>query len=344
MRVKELTAQEILSIPVDRFDRLFSHSDHEKEFKVLRKLWHPDMNDDPKAGDVFTHIYELNIRAVAAVADCAWPGSASVRWRGRDSSFELKYRRAIETEIGMQYVADSAVLFMVKPEFEHLFLNAARMIENLKYAGDEMRTQFAPLLPDVMHVTKTGNCLALLLRKTPEVYSLRDLLTQQGGALDPKHVAWVLSRLHNLTAYFEFAGLSHQALDLDSLFVSPEYHSIMVYGGWWYAAALGSKVKHVPGKLLSYYPKRLLEDKEAILRTDQALIKHIGLQLLGDDTNTGVPLLGRPDIPTPLLQYLQSPPNDSAIRAYAQWSSVLEKSFGVRKFVKLEVSASDIYA
>lgn len=337
------TAEAILAIPADRFDRLFTASKHAYEFKLLRSAWHPDKNSAPEAKAVFQHVYELHERAVAAEADGTWPGNSTVKWRGTASELSLRYQRAVPFELGTMYIAEKHILYLVKPEFEALFDNAITHINGLNYASLEMREQFSRLMPSINFVSKSDTVLALLLNKTADVLSLRDVWNHLKYEIDPKHVAWMLSRLHNIAAYLEYTKISHQAICLDTVFVSPEHHSLMLYGGWWYAASLGSTVTKVPAALLDRYPSELRTQKIAISRTDQACIKALGMELLGDTSLAGMSLGKNTAIPSALLKFLQIPPSDSSIRAYSGWMDVLYESFGERKFIPFNVSASDIY-
>lgn len=345
MNIRALTSNQILAIPSDSPHKLFSSENASYEMKILRGLWHPDLNVDPQAKAVFQHIYDLYAEAERQLASGSWKGASKFTWRGKDSTLQLSYLNAAEFELGVQYTSSKQVVWAVAPEHSSLFSSALRTLSSLSYAGPDMKAQFEKLFPtNIKHWD--GEKLVIMSDKTEDVFPLRLVLNKFGGALPPKHVAWVVSRLQNIAAYLEFVGLSHHAISIDNLFISPKYHTVLLLGGWWYAQPLGRRVSQVPGALKHLYPKELLTTKEATVKTDQALIKAVSLELLGDTSSTGSMLLSRigpDDIPMPMLSFLRSPPMDSAEKAFVAWSEALESSFGKRKFVELKLTASDLF-
>lgn len=342
MKLRTLTAEQILAVPKDKPESVFSADNFAHEYAVARGIWHPDRNANPLAKDVFSHLTELNASAVKKTAENAWEGPSIVKWRGHTSKYELAYLRATPYELGVVYDTNTKVLFLNHLTHKNLSANYLEVAHNLKYGSDKMRDEFARLMPSIQLTVEVENT-AIMLRKTPDVLPLRAVLNHLGGSLPATHVAWIISRLQNIAAFLQFNELSHQALSLDTLYISPEFHTVLPLGGWGYSKHFGKRVSDVPAALLPFYPKVLLEDKTAHPKTDQALIKALGLQLLGDPTGTGSGLRGRADIPLPMLEFLQGVPAGDAFLAFSKWSKVLEASFGARKFVELKVSASDIY-
>ena len=99
MNVKNLTADDILAISLDRPERLFTVDHLVDEIRALRAIWHPDRCKDPKATITFQRIQELQKLAEKRIAENTWDGPAKLTFRAKSSGsvFNFKYRRVIST-------------------------------------------------------------------------------------------------------------------------------------------------------------------------------------------------------------------------------------------------------
>src|SRR5438270_350694 len=82
-------------------------------------------------------------------------------------------------------------------------------------------------------------------------------------------------------------------------------------------------------------PPDTLAARRADIRLDLELIRGIGRALLGDETGSRLARAGT--APRPLVDWLRGPASATALGDYELWGSVLEASFGARRFVKLGV-------
>lgn len=342
-----LSAAALLAIPEDRPERLFKGSVDEvkKAYRLLAMKWHPDRNRDPGAAAVFQHIGRIAEKAEERIAIGDWPCRGSLQLSALDGkAYEINYLRRHRFELGAMYVASTVVAFEVDRAHADLVQRAERAIKDLHYADDRMRAQIAPHLPafPFAGAFQTATAYVVVMRKTPDLLLLRDVLDHFDGRLDPRHVAWVLSSLLNLCCYFQHAGITHNALSPDTCFISPVEHSVAVLGGWWYAAASGERMVAAPAHTLEWAPHDLLATKQADIRTDLELVRAIGRELLGDITGTR---LGRESsAKQAMITWLRLPASDNAIEEYRTWrEQVLHDSFGARRFAELPLTQSDIY-
>ena len=89
-------------------------------------------------------------------------------------------------------------------------------------------------------------------------------------------------------------------------------------------------------------PISLINSKKAEEGLDLEMIKLAGRTMLGD--STGVYLSKREDIPKRLTSWLRDSSMNNAFKEYAVWmKDVLKESFGVRRFIKMELTVNDIY-
>lgn len=342
-----LPAAALLAIPEDKPERLFKGSleDVKRAYRSLAMKWHPDRNPDPGAQAVFQHIGRMVENAEEKIALGDWPCRGTVQLAAVDGkAYDINYLRRHRFELGAMYVANTVVAFEVDRAHDDLVRHAERTIKAFSYADDAMREQIARHLPafPFAGAFQTENAHVLVMRKRPDLLLLRDVLDHFDGRMDPRHVAWVISALLNLCCYFQYAGIAHNALSLDTCFISPSEHSVAVLGGWWYAARSGERMVAAPAHTLEWGPHDLLSTRTADIRNDLELVRAIGRELLGDISGTR---LGRESAAQQaMIDWLRLPASDNTIEEYRTWrTQVLHDSFGARRFTELKLEQSDIY-
>ncbi|MCC9000305.1 MAG: hypothetical protein LM522_12585, partial [Candidatus Contendobacter sp.] len=131
-------------------------------------------------------------------------------------------------------------------------------------------------------------------------------------------------------------------IGVDAGFISPHQHRSALLGGWWYAVRQGERMRAAPAVTLQYAPGEVITRKCGDIRTDLELIRALGRELLGDVT--GARLAREKVAPPPMLDWLRFPAPRSAVDDYHTWQRrVLTASFGERRFLKLDLSADDLY-
>jgi len=267
----ELTAKEILSIPLTEPEWIFPQDKDgiTSLRRELAKKWHPDINKDPQASDAFQHASALSKSAEEKLESGSWhePGKMQIHL-SNGKTLKVNYLKRHDFELGEFYIGKNSVTYVVRGSYSDLYNNAVRTIEGLKFANDKMKKGFATYLPKILKkaTARNGNQI-LIVERDPNMILMRDYLDHAKGKTDPKHVAWMMSRLHNMTAYLEWSGLTHNGMTLDTCFIlpkdhsfkrtkkkriAPKDHSVGVLGGWWYAAPIGGEKFWLPGKTREY--------------------------------------------------------------------------------------------
>jgi len=171
---------------------------------------------------------------------------------------------------------------------------------------------------------------------------MKDVISYfKDGYIDPKHVAWILSSIYNIQCYFEHMGMSHNSITTDMCYISQEFHSVAVLGGWWNSVNIGSRMIGVTSEILNIMTPTIREKKVGNIRTDLESIKLIGRNLFGDKIGNKLKL--DKDIPKPMSDWLISPSSGSAVNDYKIWTNVLQGSFGKRKFIELNLTSKMVY-
>lgn len=333
-----MNAAAILAIPLTDPERLFTAPGTVKdEFRDLSKQWHPDMHGGES--EVFAHIVILRDVALEKVTKGEWhtPGMLDLSTPKKD--YRIRYQKKHTTETGELYIAKTIVAHALRTDFADLVFNAEKIIKGFKFASRGMEKEVSRYLPAPKASFEASGRRFMVMQKTEDLILLKDLLEHVGGTLDPKHVAWVVSSLLNLACYFEYAGIVHNAIGLDTYYVSPEHHSGVLLGGWWYACKVGSKMVALPPRTARLMPVDVLAKKKADPRTDLALIRATAIDLLGGSSWASLDK----NAPAPMAKWLKYPSSGSAVEDYRRWMDVLKDSFGPRRFTELKIKASDIY-
>lgn len=342
--ISTLTADDILVIPVDQPELLFSADEvtAKVEYRKLVSVWHPDQNPMVDE-DVMAHVNVLYNLAVFRLATDTWVTPGVIEFKTVDGKkFQMKYKATRSFELGDIYVGDSVVVYSLYKDNEDLYNNAKRIIKNFKFADDKMKKEVGKLLPEIHAELITDDRLVMSIKKTPDQLLMSDVLSHFNGKIDPKHVAWMISRMYSICCYLKYANLMHAGLTVDSFLISPEQHTVHLVGGWWYARQLGEKLDALPGIAVEFAPEDVLDEQVADSKIDLELLHATARQLLGDVV--GSKLLMDKNIPSTLVTWLRSLSKGDAYEEYKTWhTKTVIDSFGPRRFVDLKLSADDIY-
>ena len=339
--ISTLTADAILAIPETQPERLFTGEVDmlKREYRELAKRWHPDYGG---VADVLARLNVLYDLGLKRLAEGTWMPVGTVVFKPiSGKTVRIRYQAKRDFELGTLYVSRTLVTFAVRKSEADLLDNARAMLAALRFPSAAKEEEFKRCLPKVKTVLETDDAMVLVLEKTPDVLLLRDVLAQQGGRMDPKAVAWILSSLCNIACFLEWNGISHNALTLDTCFISPQHHTVLPLGGWFYARKVGEKLLALPDESVARAPAEVLDKKVGTVKTDLEMIRALGRELLGDLAGAR---LGRdPAVPKTVSDWLRFPSAGEARSDYAAWEKARDAGFGARRFTPLAVSDKDLY-
>jgi hypothetical protein len=339
-----LTADDILAIPVDQPELLFTADEDtaKLEYRRLASKWHPDQN--PMVDEnVMARISVLHALAQFRLSTDSWVIPGVVTFKTTDGkTFNLKYRATRSFELGYIYVGENLVAYSLFKDNSDLYNNARKLIKNFKFHDDKMKSEIKKLLPEIHSELVTDDRMVMLIKKTPDQLLLSDVLDHFNGEIDPKHVAWMTSRLYNIACYLQYSKLVHAGITVDSLLISPAEHTVSLIGGWWYATDVGRKLEALPGVAVEFTPSDVIDSEIADPKIDLELLHATARQLLGDIN--GSKLLMNKSIPPSLVTWLRSLSSGNAMQEYKIWyeKAVIE-AFGPRRFIEMKLTADDLY-
>ena len=332
-----MTAEQILSL--SKCGDLFPNNiDAAKtKYKQLAKEWHPDSNKNPKAVDVFQKITELYNKALELLEQGTWEKTNYILIsKNNGKKIALNYDTVFDFELGTCYVTKTKIVYILGSDKKKYFDNAIARIKSLKYADKKMEETLKRCMPKIYQTFQTNSGeYVIVLDKTEDVYPLKSVFEYFDNKISDRHVAWIMSRLYNISCFLKYNDIVHNGININNCFVSPKYHSILLLGGWWYTTKEKEKMIGTTKDIFSIMSVVTKGDKKSSYLTDLESVKLLGRQLLGE-TNCRKLALDT-SIPKAFINFLISGSSDDAFKEYAKWDKALIGSYGERKFVKMEV-------
>ena len=307
------------------------------KYKELVKEWHPDTNSNPEASNVFAKINELYNRALKLLKNGQWEKTNYILISKTDGKkIALNYDTYFNFELGTCYVTRTKLIYLLDNDKEKYYNNAIHRINNLQYKDKKMEEDLSRFFPKIYQTFKTINGeYGIVLEKTEDVYPLKNVFEYFNGKIDDRHVAWIISRLCNLTCYLKYSGLVHNCINLNNCFVSPKYHSILLLGGWWYSTKEDENMIGTTKDIFSIMSVSAKSSKKSQVLTDLESVKLLGRQLLGETNCRKLSLDS--SIPKPFINLLIGGSGDNSYEEFTKWDKALSDSYGKRKFINMEI-------
>jgi hypothetical protein len=314
--------------------------DEAKElYKRLAFVTHPDKNHDKLSGQAFAHIKNLYDEAILLIEKGTWKIPGVLEFiDDYKRKYKINYKKTHPFELGQMYINNSLIAYHVDAKYKQLFINAINRITLFEYKSDRMKEEMSRYLPVIKFNTKLSDgSYLLILQKTPDVLLLKDVLDYYNRTSYPefwdRHVAWMQSKLYNIMCYMHLYGIVHNSISEETVFVSPEFHSICLFGGWWYAVKENTKMISVPAKLYNLIPPAVKASKMASYTTDMELSKALSRECLKKVT-----------APVAFTNWLKFSSGEIPAKEFKIWQEkVLIDSYGKRKFIELKLTGDMIY-
>ena len=330
--MSQYTAKQILAFT--RYSDLFT-KDPKKELKVLQHYWHPDRNKDPLANDVFAHImllYHMTNTPVK-VSDVAY-----VNMNGENCTF--RYFTSETLSFGKAYYTNGAVCYVFDQDNEFLIDHFKKNLSSIeKHINANFKDKYAFAIPSIYEIKSPTNIL--ILKLTKDLVPLSLVYKYYNQKLNPCMAAWIISRMFDFSMMLHVNQMVGNGFSMSTCFVHLKDHRMTDLTSFFYATPISGKLHALNADAIDFYPHDCLTKKQADPKCDVALIKRLGIQLLGDPSGVGNILSKDPEIPEPILKFLQSTGSNQKHQHYIDWQhKVLVDAYGKRKFFKSEVDTA----
>lgn len=256
-------------------------------------------------------------------AEALWENAQSHTFICADGTpVEVKYMHRYSDADADVYVARRNIIFHFKTQGAEKAERLRRNISALDYPSADTRNleAFFPKISGGFNLND-GSFLCAITKNEDE-YPLRLF-----GALNGRHVAWIISRMENLCCVLEFSSLVHPQITPDTLYINPYTHQASLYGSWWNAG------KH---NTFAFDTNKLLQ-----LQQNLTGLRSTAAQALGFPDISDIPITE--DIPEALCSFIRSTPCATAYDDFAYWDKMLIKAYGERKFIRMDTDDSQIY-
>ena len=306
-------------------------------FRELARQWHPDRNPGVDVS-VFARIVELHgIARDAGSTTSTIPTRILKGYDGR--AYRFGYRKAHATDFGETLVGMRTIVHVVPVDLRDLADRAAAFVPT--FADDGMRTEMERFLPRrTREIALADGGMAFVEAKEPDQVLLRDLMAL--APFDPRHAAWIATRLVNVACWLDWAGIAHGAIGPDSLLVSAETHGVGITGPFLTATRYGERFGALPARTLDERPGAGRDGAVADAGLDPALVRLTTRECLGDPS--GAALRFDAGFPKPFANWLTTPAANGARADFPAWERARDASFGERRFVKWDVDPAALMA
>jgi serine/threonine protein kinase len=327
----------------------------------IMKIMHPDFHSDPMQKEIAKKVCKileaLNIQAGKRLDEGDYglriprddlmtvDGGLNIRTPQGDYVLQFPlatgdlaalYRGQIAGVAGAE--GQIVIKIIADPADNDLALNEIKVLKILQ-AEESPQSKHLPVLLDNFKTTENQHGLILRYFAGHDLYAVRE---KYAGGLDPRHVAWILTRTLSALGYAHSLGIVHGNIEPAHILLRPRDHNIYLID-WSYACvnpmATGDSFK-VFNEL--YSPPEVAEKKSPLSSSDIYSLGKTMIYLLGGDPKTN----SIPDQVPELLQcflhalILESPlqrPRD-AWDLHREFSEVRTKIWGPPKFLELPMN------
>lgn len=288
----------------------------------LCKKWHPDANKDPLANDVFTHM-------AALFKEVGNPLPDTISAKG----FSFSYIYKDTFEMGEVFFNKKSVVFAYDKEFasaaEKGLKNLSTLLSSIAAKHLDDKNLGAIVAPSATYTDTQGRKLVVFDR--PEnTYRLFDILRL--GPLDPRHTAWIISRLCNISCLLGACGFTGNNIALANCFLDVANHRVVLLGGWEYSGQVGEKFISVNAEVFSYLSAQTKKDKTMTTRGDLECIRGMARSLIQGQFP-----------PMAFREWAWEDPKLDPVEEFRLWDKAIADAYGPRKFIKLEIKENDIF-
>ncbi len=310
-----------------------------RQYREFAMAVHPDRGG---TDDALAKLTALHDEALAQAPLTGWVEQGKLSFTCTDRKVRnIRYRHHHSVGPGRAYQSNGFITFMFPNEHADLIERARRAITTFRFPSAEQEKRLmlagAPRYVATFHAADAP-VVGLTVAATPSLVRLDHLLKHEGGKLAPAHAAWITTRLLNLCCWLKWHGRVHHDISAENIYLDAARHDLHLLGGWWHQTDEGAQMPlKLPGATVAELPRLVRQSKAATAQTDLRLVRRVVRQVLGD---AAASLAAAPQ---PFAAWLQGPPAKDAFQDFADWEKVRDASFGERKFVKLEVSADDVY-
>lgn len=262
-------------------------------------------------------------------------------------SFDEK--EIIKHSLGTIYITDKVSYCVFNKNIEQKFINNIDNLYTLQYPNKEAKQiceTYTFLLKNYYYL-QTGEYV-LEFNKIETDIPLRNFLEYFEYNLDFKHIAWILNRLYSISCLLYYNDIAHNGFILDNFLINPEYHAIMLLGGWEYSKPIGKKLDGININIWNQMPDYIKIQKTSTPTIDLYMIKQLARKMCGYESVEDFKLnkdklIKENNATEEMIIFLTQPPTGTPIEEFEHWENIIKNAYGERKFIPLSIDYKKIY-
>lgn len=321
-------------LKVTCYSDIFSSDEKEakKQFRKYCRLYHPDNGStDPKVAQAYEIVQKYYHLISGSHCTASVNDSYVFRDKKTNKGFEINNPVIIDNGTCMIYHTATKIVLRYTKEFEKFYDKYVANVKLIRYDNDKIRNEFEITFPKMgKHFETTEGDFIILLDKTSEVLNLGLIVAsyeKMGTPFPEKHAAWIMNRLFNHAMYMSFCNKVFNGFSLTDLWVSPEFHTVLLLNGWEYSTNVGDKMIGCPKEVYKVLPVKARDTHKSVTETDLESIKAIGRTLFKDSSATAVKEyfdsgLESSDVLEEWNSYGKAVKSDFGKRAFVVWDNV----------------------
>ncbi len=292
----------------------------EKIYLSLMKKFHPDVCSDSLCGEACAVINNLYSR----IKKC--PKIMKFHAYNCDIDYIREYKR----EDGTMYFNSDSISYLLDHEIYDCLENAPGFRYNI---SPDILKQAESFLPDVRNIEQfPDNRIIVHIRTCKNEFPLDEAVNFFGGKPDPRHCAWIISRLLGMCCFAKISGIVWNCLCTENLLINPEMHTLRIAGGWWFSSEEGSKISGVQSEIYENMPSSCRTDGIARSITDLECVKSVCRKIFPENS------------PEPMQEFAENSCMSDAFDEMEYWEETINKSFGGKYFTPMKLCFADIYS
>ena len=318
----------------DIFTKTTNVNDIKAQYRAYARKYHPDIFHRT---DVMTKINTLYNNAVTLVEKGIWE-EKNVIYIVENNGRKFKFKYIVEDnfEFGKRYIGNNSLIYIFEKQFEKYFNNMLDAFDRIIYKDKKMKEYFHNVIPTVIRYGKMNNDkMFIVMKKEQGIYPLSYVLKYFHGSISPRHTAWITTRLCNIVCFLNICGLVHNGIVIDNLFICPETHTMYLFGGWWYTTRINKRMIGVPADVYKIMPPSTKKKKLADITVDIECVKDVCKRILNKDNVRQIGCI---------KEWYNAGSNNDPFDNLSKWDRALDRQFGARRFIKMEVNANVVYS
>jgi len=297
----------------------------EKVYLSLIKRFHPDVCSDPLCGEASAVINNLYRRIKRS------PSLKKFEADNCGCPLRFNYISRYAREDGIMYFSENNVYYQLDWSLNECVKNTISLENGIDINIARQAESFLPHIINFIPIDyKSGVFVDVKIKKGE--FPLDKAFEFFGKNIDPRHCAWIISRLLGMCCFAELSGRVWNCLCTENMLINPAMHTLRIAGGWWFSSEKGKKISGVQHEIYENMPPSCRTDGIARPITDLECVKAVCRKIFPEDS------------PEPMLDFSESICMSNAFDEMEYWEETINKSFGGRYFTPMKLCFADIYS